>query len=85
MLEEAIPVLRLRELLQVPKGGNPGYVVVVRRNQRKVGLMVDSLLGQEDIIIKSLPGFLGRIKGLAGATILGGGEVVLILDVPNLV
>jgi len=85
MLDETIPIFRLGEVLQVPGySGDARYVVVVRKNQHKVGLVVDSLLGQEDIVIKSLPGFLGRIKGLAGATILGGGEVVLILDVPNL-
>jgi len=85
MLEETVPILRLGELLQAPSDGDFGYVVVVRKDQRKLGLMVDSLMGQEDIVIKSLPSFLGRIKGLAGATILGGGKVVLILDVLNLV
>ena len=86
LLDEAIPVLRLGELLQVPDGSDDArYVVVVGRNHQRVGLAVDALLGQEEIVIKSLPGFLGKIKGLAGATILGGGEVVLILDVPNLV
>ena len=87
MLDETIPLLRLGEVLQVPeKSGNDShYVVVVERDQQKVGLLVDSLIDQEEIVIKSLPGFLGKIPGLAGATILGGGEVVLILDVPNLV
>jgi len=86
LLDEAIPLLRLGELLQVPDGsGRFHYAVVVGRNHQRVGLAVDSLLGQEEIVIKSLPGFLGKIKGLAGAAILGGGEVVLILDVPNLV
>lgn len=86
MLDETLPLLRLDEVLQVPGRGNGShYVVVVERDQQKVGLMVDSLIGQEEIVIKSLPGFLGKIPGLAGATILGGGEVVLILDVPNLV
>ncbi len=86
MLDETIPLLRLGELLQVPEGGNDShYVGVVERGNQRVGLLVDSLVGQEEIVIKSLPGFLGKIKGLAGATILGGGEVVLILDVPNLV
>jgi len=86
LLDEAIPVLGLGELLQVPDGSDDArYVVVVGRNHQRVGLAVDALLGQEEIVIKSLPGFLGKIKGLAGATILGGGEVVLILDVPNLV
>ena len=86
MLDETIPLLRLDELLQVPESGNDShYMVVVERGNQRVGLLVDSLIGQEEIVIKSLPGFLGKIPGLAGATILGGGEVVLILDVPNLV
>ena len=86
MLDETLPLIRLDEALQSPEGSNDShYVVVARRDQQKVGLLVDSLISQEEIVIKSLPGFLGKIKGLAGATILGGGEVVLILDVPNLV
>jgi len=86
MLDETLPLIRLDEVLQSPEGGNDSrYVVVVRREQQKVGLLVDSLIGQEEIVIKSLPGFVGKVRGLAGATILGGGEVVLILDVPNLV
>ena len=86
MLDEALPLLRLDEVLQVPGGGDDSrYVVVVERDHQRVGLLVDALSGQEEIVIKSLPGFLGKIKGLAGATILGGGKVVLILDVPNLV
>jgi len=84
-LEEVIPLVSLGELLEVPEARKDSrYVVVVRRNHHKVGLKVDALLGQEEIVIKSLPGFLGKIPGLAGATILGEGEVVLILDVPNL-
>ncbi len=86
MLDEALPLLRLDEVLQVPESGNDSrYMVLVERGNQKAGLLVDSLVGQEEIVIKSLPGFLGQIPGLAGATILGGGEVVLILDVPNLV
>lgn len=86
VLDETIPVLRLDEVLHVPRTeGGPQYVVVVGRDHQRVGLLVDSLLGQEEIVIKSLPGFLAKIKGLAGATVLGGGEVVLVLDVPSLV
>ncbi|HIC93043.1 MAG TPA: chemotaxis protein CheA, partial [Anaerolineae bacterium] len=60
LLDEAIPVLRLGELLQVPGGGGDSrYVVVVGRDHQRVGLAVDSLLGQEEIVIKSLPGLLG--------------------------
>ena len=86
ILDEPIPIFRLSEMLQVPGGGGDSrYVVVVRKNHHRMGLAVDTLLGQEEIVIKSLPGFLGKIKGLAGAAILGEGQVVLILDIPNLV
>jgi len=86
MLEESLPLFDLRALLQVPQdGGDSRYAVVVERDHQRVGLLVDSLIDQEEIVIKSLPGFLGRISGLAGATILGEGQVVLILDIPSLV
>jgi len=56
-------------------------VVLLKTGDRLVGCIVDSLLRQQDVVIKSLGGYLGSIKGIAGATILGDGKVALILDV----
>ncbi len=70
-----------------PDGDN--YVVVVRAGEsdadRPVALTVDELVDQQEIVVKSLSGYLGRARGIAGATILGDGEVALILDVPALI
>ncbi len=59
-------------------------VVVVQAGDRKVGFMVDELMGQQEVVIKSLSTFINDIKGIAGATVLGDGRVTLILDVAGL-
>ncbi|WP_286934863.1 MULTISPECIES: chemotaxis protein CheA [Aminobacterium] len=59
-------------------------VVVVKAGRNKVGFIVSELIGQQEIVIKSLGKFLSKIKGIAGATILGDGNVALILDVASL-
>jgi two-component system chemotaxis sensor kinase CheA len=59
-------------------------VVVVRTGKNRVGFIVDELIGQQEIVIKSLGRFLSKIKGIAGATILGDGNVALILDMSSL-
>jgi two-component system chemotaxis sensor kinase CheA len=58
-------------------------VVVVKIGKNKIGFVVDELIGQQEIVIKSLGRFLSKIKGIAGATILGDGNVALILDVAS--
>ncbi|MDR2175446.1 MAG: chemotaxis protein CheA [Synergistaceae bacterium] len=58
-------------------------VVVVKIGKSKIGFIVDELIGQQEIVIKSLGRFLSKIKGIAGATILGDGNVALILDVAS--
>ncbi|MCL2146250.1 MAG: chemotaxis protein CheA [Synergistaceae bacterium] len=59
-------------------------VVVVKTGKGRVGYIVDELIGQQEIVIKSLGKFLSKIKGIAGATILGDGNVALILDMASL-
>ena len=65
------------------------YVVVVRASEneadRPVAIAVDELVDQQEIVVKSLSGFLGRARGISGASILGDGQVVLILDVPSMI
>ena len=62
-----------------------GHVVVVRIGNQSVGLLVDDLIGQEDVVIKPLGALLHGIKGLSGATITGNGKIALILDLPGLI
>ncbi len=87
-LDEMLPLFPLRDILRVPDGQNlppSRHALIVRRGQQRIGLMVDALCGKEEIVIKSLPGLLKEIPGLSGATIMGDGQVVLILDIPNLI
>lgn len=85
---DILPLIRLSKVLNV-NGVNDSlenkYVVVVGIGEFRVGLVVDELLGQQEIVIKSLGDFLGHIKGIAGVTILGDGSVVIIIDVGELV
>ena len=59
--------------------------MVVEVGPKKAGLVVDTLLGQQEAVIKPLTGMLKEIKGVSGATILGTGKVAFVLDVPSVV
>ncbi|MFO7445563.1 MAG: chemotaxis protein CheA [Ignavibacteriaceae bacterium] len=61
------------------------YIIVVGIAERKFGIKVDSLIGQKEVVIKSLGEYLGNIKGIAGSTIMGDGTVVMILDINELI
>ena len=83
---QIIPLVRLGNRLGVIGAGelNPEqelFVVIVQSGDHRIGLLVDALVGQQEIVIKSLGKLLTGIKQIAGATILGDGQVVLILDV----
>ncbi len=83
-----LPILRLHELFGVEphtRALDEGLVVVAEGAGRRVGLFVDDLLGQQQVVIKSLEANCGHIEGISGATILGDGSVALILDVPGLI
>ena len=80
---QTFPLLDLGHLLAVPQEEPPPprrYAVVVGKDSRRVGLLVDALLGRQEIVIRPLPPLLAHLPGLAGASILGAGEVILILD-----
>jgi two-component system chemotaxis sensor kinase CheA len=86
--ESWIPVLRLHELFGVEprrRESTEGLVMVVEGDGRKVGLLVDDLLDQQQVVVKSLEANCGRIAGVSGATILGEGTVALILDIPGVI
>jgi two-component system chemotaxis sensor kinase CheA len=86
--DKALPVLRLHRLFGVrPKSEDPvdGLVVIVEHEGQQVALLVDELLAQQQVVIKSLETNFSKVDGVAGATILGDGRVALILDVPGLV
>ena len=83
-----IPLIRLRELLDVP--GEPEesdniVIVIVRKGDKLAGLVVDNLIGQMEIVIKSLGKYININRMISGATILGDGSVALIIDANTLV
>jgi two-component system chemotaxis sensor kinase CheA len=83
-----VPVVRLHDVFGVePRTTqlHEGLIMVVEGEGRKVGLFVDDLLGQQQVVIKSLETNFRRVDGVSGATILGDGAVALILDVPGLI
>jgi len=83
-----LPIVRLHELFGVEprsRALHEGLVVVAEGEGRRIGLFVDDLLGQQQVVIKSLEANYGHIEGVSGATILGDGSVALILDVPGLI
>ncbi|TAK88746.1 MAG: chemotaxis protein CheA [Aquabacterium sp.] len=83
---EVLPLIRLRELYDIE--GEPGRrqnVVVVNGGGKRVGLVVDQLMGEAQTVIKPLGKVFQQVRGIGGFTILGSGSVALLLDVPNLV
>jgi two-component system chemotaxis sensor kinase CheA len=83
---EALPFIRLRELFEVP-GEPPAResIVVVQFAGQRAGIVVDQLMGEFQTVIKPLGVMFPHLRGIGGSTILGSGEVALILDVAALV
>lgn len=85
--EEYLPLLNLYQLMEIePNARCPeeGIVVLLESNHKRFGLCVDALVGQQQVVIKSLEKHYRRIPGVSGATIMGDGSVALILDVESL-
>ena len=86
--DKAIPLFYLEDwLVKNPKGHEDrkdGHVVVIQIGAQQVGFVVDSLIGQEEVVIKPLDAMLQGTPGMAGATITSDGGIALIFDVPNL-
>ncbi len=83
-----LPIVRLHELFGIePRATalHEGLIVVAEGDGRRIGLFVDELLGQQQVVIKSMETNYGPIDGVAGATILGDGSVALILDLSGLI
>ncbi len=83
---EVIALINLAEVLGYSENGKKEILptVIININERKIGLIVDSLLHRQEIVIKSLGEYLGNVPGIAGATIMGDGSVVMILDLPEI-
>ncbi len=82
---QTLPLIHLRQLFKLEGQSSPrASVVVVRVGERRAGVVVDALLGEHQTVIKPLSRMFRRVRGVGGSTILGSGEVALILDVPVL-
>jgi len=86
--DEVLPILKISELFGVEEDASTQkyrYIVVVSSNKMRFGLVVDALVGEEEVVVKSLSSILGNVAGISSAAILGDGQVSLIVDVPGLV
>ncbi len=87
--DEYLPIVRMHEIFDVKTALatelTEGLVVVVDGQGMRCGLFIDDLLGQQQVVIKSLEANYRKVEGVSGATILGDGSVALILDIPGLV
>ncbi len=82
-----LPLARIREVLGGRTNGEDSewiYVVVIGLAEKRLGIVVDSMLGQREVVIKSLGEYLGSVRGIAGSTILGDGRVIMIVDVAEM-
>ncbi|ARU44589.1 hypothetical protein CCB81_10730 [Armatimonadetes bacterium Uphvl-Ar2] len=86
---QTLPLVRLNEMFAIHSREDSTedgqYVVVVGLAERRIGLAVDGLVGEKEVVIKSLSRFCGEVPGISGATILGDGNVALIADVNGIV
>ena len=93
--DNMVPLVRLDRLFKttaengIGKDGDTApwekLVVVVENQERRTCLLVDELVGQDEVVIKSLGGWLKSVKGVAGSVIMGDGRVGLILDIADLI
>ena len=86
--DTVIPIIRLSKELDIESSKSPDenmVVVIVKKGEKLAGLVTDELMGQQEIVIKSLGRYISKCKIISGATILGDGEVALILDANALI
>jgi two-component system chemotaxis sensor kinase CheA len=83
---QTLPIIRLKDVLGLDRDeeNEELVVVVVKKGDKQAGLIVDNLIGQQEIVIKGLGKYLSGVKYLSGATILGNGNISLIVDVNSL-
>ena len=85
--QSTLPLLRLDEVFMLPERSSRNgrsFVAVVGLAEKKMGIVVDELLGQQDVVIKSLGHALSFVRGVAGAADLGNQKTILVLDVGGL-
>jgi len=87
--DRVIPLVNIEQLLYhtdtLPVKKESQYIVIIGLAEKRYGIRVDRLIGQKEIVIKSLGKYLGNIEGIAGSTIMGDGKVVMIADISELI
>jgi two-component system chemotaxis sensor kinase CheA len=86
--DSVLPLARIADVFQVKGNGVQSdwfYIVVIGIGEQRLGVIVDMMIGQKEVVIKSLGGYLSHVPGIAGSTILGDGRVIMILDVGQFV
>jgi two-component system chemotaxis sensor kinase CheA len=85
--DQVYPLLRLENVLSIPSMEDEErgqYVVLIGLAEQRIGIVVDELLGQKEIVVKSLGDYLEDVPGIAGSTILGDGRVIMIIDIAEI-
>ena len=84
--DEKLPLLSLRKILKLPQGLSPSPIplVITEIVGRKIGLVVDQLIGQQEVYVQRLPAPFDQIRGCSGGTILGDGQIIFLLDLQSL-
>lgn len=85
--EQVVPIIRLDELMGIEssaKAAESTPVVIAGIAEKRVALIVDRLIGNQEIVIKSLGRFIGKVDYISGSTILGDGKIAFILEVSDL-
>jgi two-component system chemotaxis sensor kinase CheA len=86
--EKVLPLIRLSRVFNIKEeteNREEWFVVVIVSGRLQIGLLVDSLLGQEEVVVKSLGPLFGEVQGVSSAAILGDGKVILIMDVQDVI
>jgi len=85
---ECLPILRLHEMYKIKTAVNEihnGIIMIAETDNSSVCLFADELIGEQQVVVKALPKYLKRLKGIGGCTLLGNGISSLILDIAGLV
>ena len=85
---ECYPFIRLNEMYHLP-GSNTdieeGIVVVLEHENKYIGVFIDQLIAEQEIVVKPIPSYIKKVQGLSGCTQLGDGSIALILDIAGLI
>jgi two-component system, chemotaxis family, sensor kinase CheA len=85
--DRLLPLVRLDSFFSLGRRGDAEaeYIVVIGNGEKRAGIIVDRLIGQQEVVIKALDDYLGEIPGVSGGTVLGDGRISLIMDIASLV